>query len=174
MNLTRALTVFVVFAAATWPCAAVTYSFSGFFGEVPPAGPVDGVATFSLSVADVIRSDSFFPATALTTCTAPVTPCAGLSFFVDAQASGLEPFPGVQALLLTSVGGFGFYYYFPAPAFSTSGSYSELFDVDRARLVVAVPEPGTSVLLLAGIPMLIAARQRRRRRTPSVALGAPS
>jgi hypothetical protein len=164
MEWRRAIAVFFACAATAGPCAAVTYTFSGFFGETLPPGQTDYTATFTLEVADFITADVTFPASALISCSGPVTPCASATFVIDAFAAGFYSDPGYEAIILASTGGWSIYYYFAEPAFATPGSYTSLVN-PGTLLVTAVPEPSTVVLMLAGIPMLLGAGRLRRQRS---------
>lgn len=156
---------FAAWGALIGPCAAATYSFSGFFGEVLPPGRTDHTATFSVTFEDFVRVDASLPASALSNCSAPATPCARVDFFLDARASGLTLDAGVEAIALTSTGGTTGYFYFESPAFATPGTYESMYGFNPGTLIVAVPEPDIAVLTLAGLPLLLlAARLRRRKR----------
>ncbi len=160
----KGLLVLLAGVALSFQAHATTYAFSGFFSEPLPPGQSDATATFLLSLADSVHSNTFVPAAAMSSCTTHVSPCVGVTFHVDAAADGLTPNSGVQAVELTTAAGFSGYYYFTAPAFTTSGSYASLYGFNSATLVVVVPEPSTYSQMLAGMAFAGALVLRRRRK----------
>ncbi len=155
-------------AALAFQCQAVTYSFTGFFGEPLPDGQLDQTASFMLSLPDFITSNTQVLVTSMDSCQTPASPCANATFHVDAAADGLTDEKGVQALELSSLSGYTFYYYFAPSAFGSAGTYDSLYGFDSASLVAAVPEPGSYALMALGLG-LIAVRSWRRRPSAGVA-----
>lgn len=155
----------LITAFASFQSQAVTYTFSGFFGEPLPPGRSDYTASFSVSLPDFVSSNQFVPVAEMQTCIAPASPCVGATFHVDAKGDGLTLDPGVQAVEFKSAAGYSGYYYFSAPAFSTPGSYSSLYGFNPATLVVTVPEASSFAYLSIGLAFAggnVAWRRRRR------------
>lgn len=164
----KRLALLLAGAVLSFQSYAATYTFSGFFGELLPPGETDYTVTFSLWLPDFVVANTLIPASAISSCTTHASPCASVTFHVDAAADGLVLDPGVQAIEFTSVSGLSGYYYFSAPAFATPGSYASLYGFNPATLVVSVPEPSTYYCLLLGIVITTAvARRSQARALPS-------
>ena len=162
MKMFKGLAVLLVGAALSVQSNAATYTFSGQLPGSPDQ--TDFTATFSLSLPDFVFSNTLVPVAEMSSCTTHFMPCESVTFHIDAAADGLTQDLGVQAIEFSTVDGFGWYFYFEAPAFTTPGSYASIYNFNPGTLIVAVPEPSTYSSLLLGIALTGAAVMRTRRK----------
>lgn len=138
--------------------AAVTYSFSGFGGQIG----------FTFVSDDYITSQRSFTFTDDPFCISQSLVCTAV-FFPPDLAGYFEDTLAIETL---APGGFASqsFFYFATGAFSAPGVYADAFFGDgRGRMTVSgaptVPEPSTWALLIGGFGLAGAALRRRQSAT---------
>lgn len=151
----RNIVCVVAFFASTSATAAVKYSFSGFFSNNNSPHEVNFTGGFSFIADNYLVAETDISPSNMLNCHAGDQLCSTVHFFQDAHAAGLTGDFGVQAIGLADNDGSMGYYYFSAPALSTSGSYNSLYGFNPGTLTVsAVPEPASCLGLLAGLGLI--------------------
>ncbi len=169
--LLRALTFATCLLVSNLCAADVLYSFSGFFSNINhQPDETDFTGTFDVRLPQFIDHDMVLAAADTQSCHTGNRPCFSVEFYTDALAHGwsADSVPVIRLLDWNdshSGPAGAFYYYFPAPALSTPGSYHSLYGFDPAVLTVsAVPEPASVFMLLSGLLLVAVARGRKRSR----------
>jgi len=130
--------------------STIFYDFSGT--SVVPSYTLQ----FQYTSLGFITADTFIPASALDSCSAPPLPCYGVNFLPSGPDTP-QHYPELTFQLLNpdnSVGTF-FFYLPPGSSFATVGTITSSIGISGTLVISDVPEPTSGLLVLAGgLPMV--------------------